>query len=355
MRRHLVVVLGFVVVACATHVRAPSSASAPPGAPWPPGVPRCAIEELATASTASCDLIRVNVARAPGDPAFAKFESTYRQGRIVWTDLPTRRGGGRGRDAHVEATDGGLHVRGFASLDGQTFALGRRVDLVSGHAWLSAGGPVAILGTTGDRVVVSSATPFDAPATIETTVPCDAFDAASAARSPVDSASARAPKPPAAIANRARLTLHASPRGPAIFELATHGPLLWLEARDEFVRVASYEGQGGALVVDGWVRASDVRRDDRYMFDSDFGDCADSVDRCVADPQVAARAADVFVGVDRPEGSAIGTLDAGTEVVVWRRRGGFVAFDTRAGVIAGARGSLWVRESDLTRGGPCEP
>jgi hypothetical protein len=298
------------------------------------------IEQVPPSGGADCDFVEVRVARSPGGPTAIDFRSTYGRGRVRWSDLPTAPGSAIAR---VEVSDGGLHLRGFSSLEGQFFSLGHSVDIVNGHVWLVPGRPVSVIGEVRGRVTVS--TPSPGASELRQDVACADFGGPRARTANVGPSQ----RPPTAIV-RAPTGLLAAPNEPVVFRLAAGGDLAWLEERNGFVHVASYDVGGSALRLDGWVRTADVTRRDSD-FDRDFGDCADAYDRCMS--WIAARATSVLVGPS-PDGDAMGTLDAGTRITVVAHKGGYVSFTTSDGLAVPTSGAMWIAERDLAVSHECD-
>ncbi len=295
--------------------------------------------------SADCGSFHIAVRRARADlDAVAELTSIYGSGTAEWADLPLL---GEAPVARVTVNGEGMHLHGWASLGDVSFRLRRRVDLVAQHVWIRSDSPVAILGTSGDRVAIAVETPFAAPKVMETLVGCDLF----AAHGAGDGAGeARLETASRSVVPTARVVhVHDAPGGTSVltFVPSVGARFDLLEERDGSYRIA---GASQALSFDGWIGVDEGEPVERIV-DRDFGDCLDQTDSCPS--VVTLRDAPVWVGVG-PGGEAMGSVDRGRAVILGERRDGFVAFTMENRVIGPVGGRrFWVRESDVGGASEC--
>jgi hypothetical protein len=314
-----------------------------PAVPWPRRAPPCEIQPDAVGDLCAAPF---DVLRAPGGAIAARVD---RAGfvRTVWSELPLL---GAARWARVDVRGEGLHLRGWASLDGREFEVKDRVDVVPGHVWVPSGATAEILGTSGDRVVIAVRTPFSSPSSLEVATSCDRLGRGSSSV-PV------AAGPPFAVATRGRIDLRASPGGPVVlsFDVGSDDAWVWIDRRGDHVRIAGGQPawmrwpRYAALLFDGWVSADQVDRIEAVEEWNDSG-ChpVDLWDRCPL-PSVV-RDAPVWAGAS-PGGEPVGTLERGAPIDIVARRSDFVAFELHNRLIMAPEGMMfWLRAADVDVG-----
>jgi hypothetical protein len=258
--------------------------------------------------------------------------------RVTWSGFPPP--DAPGQRARIDL--GGqrlMRLRGFASLHEASFLLRRRLDVVPGHLWLHAATPLEVLGEDANGLVVVPGRDAEAGARPRVTIACRDVDYAThidgAARRP------RARDAPLVHLKTDDAPLSVAPGGCAFTSLSTREGLHEIERRDGFVRV-----RGGTYVgFDGWLRASDVRRDPGERSWGPGCGPPDDVDVCPDAIRVVADTTPVFV-----RGAEIGAMEAGAQVVAGERRGDLVAIELLGREVTAPDGErFFVRASALQR------
>jgi len=314
-----------------------------PGDPWPARTPGCLPpNEVVSRCSGGYPVF---ASREAGE-AVARVEDPS-AARVRWSELPRL---GEVRRAHVGIAALGLELGGWAPLGGRLFPLRRKVEIVEGHVWISAGTSVEIVGTTGDRVVVSARTPFARPGSVEASTSCDSLGAAPALRE----RSAALDHVPYVTASKGRVDLRATPGGPVLLSFE-RGEFPRIDRQSGYARIVAGEPawrgrtDEATVVFDGWVSTAEIEDASPPEEDRDSGcDVLDRNDTCAL-PRVL-RDTPVFVG-GAPGGPTIGLLRGGAEVRPGERRGDSVAFElSNAPVTAPPGKRFWIHAADLGPG-----
>lgn len=310
-----------------------------PGAAWPVSEPECVLAQEVMSLSCQPEL---DVTASLDGRVIARV-ARRELAAIVWHTLPLL---GAGRVAAVMVTAEGITLKGWASLEGQTFELASTVSIARGHVWIPAGAMVDVLGTSGDGVALSVPTPFVSPKTVEVIARCDAFGRTrSSTRVPIG--------PPFARTLGLPMELRESADGPVVltFTPQVSDLLVAFERRGRSIHVA-----GGAphwmqvldgdqpFLFDGWVDAAGVEivREEDPFADRDTGcELRDTRDTC--DAQGVSPGTALWLGAE-PGIERIGEITGA--VVLGTHVGGFVAVSTVNEAIVPPPGQLfWVEES----------
>jgi hypothetical protein len=313
-----------------------------PGDPWPAAVPPCAvsgdamhIKELAVYRSPA---LHDQIARIPERLAAGAMKVTLDQ-------LP--RIGAR-TVARISVSVP-IHIEGWISLP-VAIQVRSRVELIPGHAWIPARGAVILHGTTGDKALVSSPSPFQLPAEIETLVDCEdlTFSRSTA------HISAPRHRTNLITLRSTPIRLHSRPRGPTLLSFIPGSHVTRIEARDGFVRVAA----GGRVrdecghwidqaAFDGWIDEDDV--DQAAMEARDIRVCTLRTERngtCATREATVVRRSDVILG-ENPGSDVIGALEPGTRVWLLNTKGNYEAFEfPYEEVIPPGGKRFWIKSAD---------
>jgi hypothetical protein len=311
-----------------------------PGRPWPSETPPCTIPYPPDASPSCVGAIAIS-SDAGGASPIAVIEEPA-EVEFAWRDLPVLGGGDRAR---VDVFSPFL-VSGWASLADAPFSLTEDVAIRPRHVVAAAGTRVAVLGTTGDKVVVRVPTAFKAPEAVEIAVACRSVRNGRSKQS-----GARAPRGSGFLIARdgAPLELRESPEGPAllVFQPRPDQVFRSIEQRGEALRIAGGAGLGArhpdseTLLFDGW---ADVRRfyqAPEALLDRSASHCVP--DRDDVDPASVGRVrreAMLNIGAE-PPGRHFATLRNGATVHIDEDLGEFVSVTFTDDAIRPPRGQRY--------------
>lgn len=267
-----------------------------------------------------------------GDLAFARFLNRPLQLETI--DVPTFDSPRIG--VRVEAKFG-FALQGWVQHAKLDFEAGKTIELAGKTAYVPRGARLKMIVGAGKSIVVSPIT-RDLPP-IDLLADCEAVaigEVPKETSSPALSENAEKSSAETIYVLRGdTLPVAATPNGAPVFTLrASRGFQVPIVTTAEGLHLHLEDG----IVVDGWVRASDVEVPTSlrlHGFGCGMGISMGTSHAAMGSLGVARREAAIFVG-ETPSGSARGAVTVGASVVVLRVAGAFAEIEPRCGEITAA-------------------